>query len=545
MKSKKILWIILTLLGVVFFVFGGFIVYKYFNSSSQPLPFINTDDDDEKIDWPKYKESKIELDKSFEINKGGVYNLSGNINDGIITVNTMDNVKLIFNNVNVKNNKGPALYIVNASDVVIELANNSINYLEDGIVYEGYDINTIGTVFSHDDITFTGNGTLNIKANNEDAIVSKDDLKIVSGTYNITSVDDAIRGKDSVYIKNGNINIKSKGDGIKSTNINDVNKGFILVENGKINVESDFDSITAATKLMIKNGKFNLKSGLESNLNDEILSKKSMKGIKASENLIIEDGIFELNSLDDSIHCDKVVTIKNGVFNINSRAKGISSNNTVTIDNGSVNLVQSYEGLEALNIIINGGNVKIRALDDGVSVAPSISKIEETEIEETNGTFTMNSGNVYLDVDGDAIDVKGSVNINNGFLEINGSKIVGKGIFDITNDLLINGGSVLASAVTGKEIKVNQNSSVISLIIGFDKQLTNTDTVTVVNSKNEEIISYNSDKMYSLLMISSSKLVNNEEYIININNNFYKKVSLSSNINTVGKVINQNIIVED
>ena len=81
-------------------------------------------------------------------------------------------------------------------------------------------------IYSKDDLTLKGKGTLIVNGNYQDAIVSKDDIKINNGTIQVTAADDGIRGKDSVTIGNSsdtdfsnlNITIEAKGgDGIKST----------------------------------------------------------------------------------------------------------------------------------------------------------------------------------------------------------------------------------------------------------------------------------------------------------------------------------------
>lgn len=218
MKNKKNY---LVLGFVVFIVICIFALPKFLekkesskeskNNADSITMEINTDDDDEKIDWSKYETVSYELSKSLTITKEGVYQLTGTIEDGVITINTSGNVKLVLDNVRITNSNGPAIYVQEAEDVVISTVSGSMNYLEDGSSYKGYDTDVIGTIFSHDDITFEGEGTLVVTSNCEDAIVSKDDLKIVSGTYQITSADDGIRGKDSVYIKNGTFKIEAKG----------------------------------------------------------------------------------------------------------------------------------------------------------------------------------------------------------------------------------------------------------------------------------------------------------------------------------------------
>lgn len=73
-------------------------------------------------------------------------------------------------------------------------------------------------VYSKDDLTINGTGTLNVIANYNNGIVSKDDLKVTGGNISVTAVHDGLRGKDSVTVKDGVITVNAGGDGIKSNN---------------------------------------------------------------------------------------------------------------------------------------------------------------------------------------------------------------------------------------------------------------------------------------------------------------------------------------
>lgn len=219
---------------------------------------INTDDSDSDINWSVFEEELISRD-SIIITEGGIYRLTGNISN--VSVNTISDVKLILDNVTIKSSNGPAILIEEANNTVIVLEDNSVNILEDSENYETLDTDINGVIYSKDDLILEGNGSLEIKANYGDGITSLDDLKIIGGTYTITSVDDGIRGKDSVYIKDGEFLITSGGDGIKSTNDANLEKGYILIENGIFNIESELDGMQAETKLVIKEGDFSIKTG--------------------------------------------------------------------------------------------------------------------------------------------------------------------------------------------------------------------------------------------------------------------------------------------
>jgi hypothetical protein len=247
-KQEIIIGIIVIIVTVIIL---GYILVENINKKENSIESIDTnielDNSDEDIDWLNYEMKNLTLTESITITEEGIYELSGEITNGMITVNTKGNVKLILNNVTITNESGPTIYIKNAKNTVIYLKEETTNTLEDSSNYQtDEDINA--TIYSKDNLIFDGSGTLVIKANYQDGIVSKDNLKIKNGTFNITSIDDSIKGKDSVYIIDGNFNITSGGDGIKSTNTSDKDKGYVYIENGNFEIDATLDGIQAISK---------------------------------------------------------------------------------------------------------------------------------------------------------------------------------------------------------------------------------------------------------------------------------------------------------
>ena len=508
---------------------------------------IDTDDDDEKIDWSNYQDKDYEISKSITITEGGIYNLTGTIASGLITINTLDNVKLNLNNVSIINTKGPAIYVENASDVVINLVEGSDNYLEDGHTYETDDI---GTIFSHDDITFEGTGTLEVVSNLEDAIVSKDDLKIISGTYKITSMDDGIRGKDSVYIQNGEFTIASGGDGIKSTNDTETDKGYVLIENGKFTIDAQLDGIDSQTKLLIQNGKFDITTsgGSLSSSNERWTyssNSESSKGIKSGDNLVIENGTFNFNTKDDAIHCNNYVGIKKGTLNISSGDDGIHADKELIIDGGNINITKSYEGLESAKITINGGNISLISTDDGINVAGGNDSSalgrpgQNNYSKDTDNVLTINDGKIYVNSIGDGIDVNGSAYLNGGNILVDGPTNSGNGSLDYDRVFEVNGATLLAGGSSGMLQNCSSSSTTYNITINLNSNYSSEDIITIIDNSNNEVISYKSNKNYSSLIVATPKLKKGETYTININNLEYKTFTISNITTTIGNTSTQ------
>lgn len=221
------------------------------------------------------------------IRRGGTYVLSSAGNDfifgGQIYINAFERprvdgqsrvqeaVILILDGVTIENNFGPAIYTRRASKVDLVLVDGSTNTLRDQVNYtpvndpndpqDNDDIEPSGVVFVQADLEIRGHGTLNIIGRERHGIVTRDDLNIRGGRFNInTAIGNAvdgngILGRDSVTISGGQFEITAANHGIRSNNImssrrqpTDANKftttpntgdsGFILITNGRFTIRA-------------------------------------------------------------------------------------------------------------------------------------------------------------------------------------------------------------------------------------------------------------------------------------------------------------------
>lgn len=197
------------------------------------------------------------------ISKEGTYVLSGALSEGQIVVDAdLAKVQLVLDNVDITCASSAAIYIKSADKTFITLAEDSENILMNTAEYEAIDDNNIDAViFSKDDLTLNGKGTLTINSEYGHGIVSKDDLKLVSGTCNITAKNHALSGKDSVRIAAGTYNLTSGKDGIHSENADDDEKGFVYIASGDFTIESTGDGIDASYVVQIDDGDFDITAG--------------------------------------------------------------------------------------------------------------------------------------------------------------------------------------------------------------------------------------------------------------------------------------------
>lgn len=552
MNKKKILISLSIVIITLIFVFIClYINNKLTNTSNIIDTNIIIDNSDEDIDWSNYQTNNIELKNSFTINKEGIYHITGTIDNGMIAINTDGYVKLILDNVSITNNNGPAIYITKANKTIISTTENSINTLNDSTSYSNFDEDVEGAIYSKDDLVFEGDGILNINGNKKDAVVSKDNIKFNSGTYNITSQDDGIRGKDSVYIINGIFNINSNGDAIKSTNDSNSNLGYVKILDGTFNLTTSNDGIQAESKLLIENGTFNITSGCSSTNSSNNSGKwnnsttTSAKGLKSGSNIVITNGTFNLDTSDDAIHSNNIILIKEGIFQILSGDDGIHADNDLTIEGGTITISKSYEGIEANNITINNGDISIVSSDDGINAAGGNDNYSTNRPGASNTTkytgnskITINNGNILVNASGDGIDANGSIYINGGNIIVNGPTDNGNGALDYDSELIITGGTLTAIGSSGMAQGISSNSSIYGVLIYLTNTYNSNTTISITDNENNEILSYTSLKSFSSIVFSSDKLQKDNSYNLYINGNLYKTFTINSINTTIGSNFN-------
>ncbi len=565
MKRKKELFFLFIFLLLMI---GGYFLIQKKNQKEQgkknTIEHVNAididvtlDNSDTSIDWSVYKEKEIELTPSITITEGGVYILSGTLENGSVTVNTNEYVKLILNNVHIKNENGPAIYIENAKTTVIWLEEGAENSVEDGSTYSTYEEEVNSTIYSKDDLVFDGLGKLYITANYEDGIVGKDDLKIINGTYIIQAKDDGIRGKDSLYIQEGNFQITAGGDGLKSTNTTDTKKGFIYIENGNFTIDATCDGMDAESKILIQSGRFEIKTGGGSE-NASHTSKNwgnwgrrevqtidtaSAKGIKAKTNLVIQGGTFTLDTSDDGIHSNNTIGIVEGTFTIFSGDDGIHADTELIIEGGNISINKSYEGIEAAKITIQNGTISIVSTDDGINVAggndaSSIGRPGENHYtEDTDNVLKIYNGTIYVNATGDGIDVNGNGYIYGGDITVDGPSDNGNGALDYDGEFVVDEGTISLIGSSGMLQGISSSSKQYNVTMNFGQNYSENSQIEVLDEDGEIILSKTSSKSFSSFVFSSNKLKKDGSYTVKVNGEVKEEFTIkeiTTNLGTMG-----------
>lgn len=200
-----------------------------------------------------------EADGIVKITSGGIYTLQGQLTEGQIEVDAKANVTLILKGVSISCSDGAAINITNSLHTHIYLADSSENTVTSGEEVEissNEEIEVDGAaIYSRDDLSFSGSGSLTVNGYINNAVATTDNLVILSGNITANRVNNGLKGKDSVTILNGNINLLSGNDGIKANN---EEVGVINITDGNITVKSYGDGISAERDLSISGGEINI-----------------------------------------------------------------------------------------------------------------------------------------------------------------------------------------------------------------------------------------------------------------------------------------------
>ncbi|MBO1510761.1 carbohydrate-binding domain-containing protein [Metabacillus bambusae] len=369
-------------------------------------------------------------DNQILIRTTGTYVVEGTLKDGQIVVDAEDagTVRIILNGATINSSTSAPIYVKQADKTVISLEKNTKNILSDATEYvyeDGEADEPEAAIFSKDDLTINGSGTLNVSGNFKDGITSRDNLKITGGTLEVTSVDDGIVGRDLLAMKDTTISVVATGDGVKASNDEDETKGNIILESGSLTVQAKGDGVQAEKAVTVIDGEYSIIAGggspetIESaseiggafgsnpefnsnGTNDQPTDTTEMpsgdtppeemtgappqrptdesteetdsedtistKGIKAGTEINIAGGTFTIDSLEDALHSDQNVSISDGEIHISTGDDGIHGDADVAINGGAITIDKSKEGIEGMNITIADGTIHVNAADDGVNI---------------------------------------------------------------------------------------------------------------------------------------------------------------------------------
>ena len=458
-------------------------------------------------------------DNQITITRAGTYVLSGSLTNGQIVVDASDEkVQIVLKDASINCDTSAALYVKSADKVFVTLAENTSNTLTNTKDFVAIDDNNIdGVIFSKSDLSLNGSGTLTIHAAYGHGIVSKDDLVITSGTYDITAARHALSGKDSVRIADGVFTLNAKKDGIHSENTDNDEKGFIYIADGTFSITCDSDGMDAEETLQVDGGTITIAAGDD--------------GLHADGDLVLNDGTVTITKSYEGLE-GKTVTITGGSYAVTSSDDGVNAAGDGTAGDSSDSASSdsskdqkapsgtpperpqnSSDSTEMPQPPQNSDSTEMpdapKGAPDG-NGGPGPGDMEEATdynlIQISGGMLTVNAG-------GDGLDSNGDLTVTGGEIYIDGPVQGGDGALDCSGTATISGGTVIAAGSSGMAENFSSSSTQGSMLVTVSDAMVSGE-ITLQDSNGNTLLSYTPAKSYNSVVISCPKLTRGETYTL-------------------------------
>lgn len=494
------------------------------------------------------------------ISQEGSYLLRGELTEGMVIVDAdkKDKVQLILDGVSITSSTSAPIYVRQADKVFITLTDGSNNALINGGVFIDIDENSIDSViFSKDDLTLNGNGSLTISSPAGHGIVSKDDLRITGGNYNISAGGHGLTGNDAVKIAGGSFILQTGKDGIQADNDEDTALGYVYISGGDYDITATQDGISASANLQIDGGRFHILCGGGSQYGEEHTDDMfggrpggmgdwhdqsgsesdttvSAKGLKSAGPMVLNGGSFTLNTADDAVHSNHDLTVTGGDFTIATGDDSFHADKALTVQNGTIQISESYEGLEGLSITVNGGTIRLKASDDGLNAAGGNDQsgfggmggrpgkpgghggFGEDRFGASSDSFiTIAGGNLFVDADGDGIDSNGNLTFTGGYTVVEGPTNGGNAPLDYGGSGSFSGGTMIVTGSSGMAQSLSSTGSQGLLAVNVGSCPAGT-RVVITEASGAEILSLQPQKQFGCVIVSCPEMAKGETYTFSI-----------------------------
>lgn len=474
---------------------------------------------DKEIGYDETQSKKITLNnQSVTISEEGTYILSGTITNGQVVVDAPKEAKItiVLDGVTINNNTSAAIYVKQADKVFITLAQGSTNTLSNKSEFVAIDENNIdGVLYSKEDLTINGQGKLIVNANYGNAIVSKDDLTITSGTYELTAANHGLDGKDNVKISDGTITINAGKDAIHAENTDDTSLGYIYIGGGKLNLTAASDAMDASSTIQIDAGQIDIKA------EDD--------GIHGEKRVIINAGTININQSAEGIEGEKI-DITGGDINVVSQDDGLnatsgSTTTTTTQNQQTANSIEQVpamptDGQRPVPPEFSNGQAPTIPADGQRPTPPEFSNGQMmkggmgggTNANQVDAYISISGGNLIIKAEGDGVDSNGSLIVTGGTTYVYGPTNSGNGSLDYNGSAKITGGVFVTAGSSGMAQNFGTDSTQGTMLINLNSTQSANTQVTVKNSSGKTILTFTPEKQYSSLLISSPEIKQGETY---------------------------------
>ncbi len=369
------------------------------------------------------------------ISQKGVYRLSGTLQDGSVLVEAEkdEEIRLILDGVDITCSTTAPICITRGL-VTVELAQGSENTVTDGTDYVlgAEEDEPDAAIFSKDDLTLCGAGSLTVNGNYDMAIHGKDNVTVSGdGVYTLHSVGDGLKGKDSVQISGGTLTIQAGEDGIQSNNDKDQDMGNVLIESGTVSVTAGEDGIKAESSLIILGDCQVTVTAQEDGIQSE---ETVMLGMSQVDDYQVDNPFtLTVDAQEDGVQAGTELTVAGGSLNITTGGGAANApehtenfgfpgwfdtNNADEEDDVSAKGLKSDGDLR-----VSGGTINLDCMDDALHCAGTMTIEQEAQIHVATGDDGFHSDDT-LNITGGTISISQSYEgLEAVFITISGGEV--------------------------------------------------------------------------------------------------------------------------
>jgi len=375
----------------------------------------------------------------------------------------------------------PAANAVEADDYVLDTAGATFIQLDTGsISVSGSGVTVEGTT-----ATITRAGTFVVQGTLADGQVRIDagataKVKLILNGVSITTTDDA-----PIFVKNAAKAVLY----LQPDTVNTLTDGVASTRDGAIHCKTKL-SIFGPGKLKVTG-----------HVDD---------GINAQGGIILEDGVYDVRSLESGIKSDINVIVNGGTYTIDAGNDGVHGEESLTVNGGDITVARSVEGLEGATVTVTGGTMHIVSSDDGVNSSPSGDNNDPSARPGPGGggggssnPFYMSGGYLYANANGDGLDINGPIEMTGGTIILDGPTANDNGALDYQTSFQISAGYLLAVGSSGMALAPSKTSPQNSIGIAFSSAQAAGTLVHVQNAAGEDVLTFRPAKRYQTVVLSS------------------------------------------
>jgi hypothetical protein len=405
----------------------------------------------------------------------GTYVITGSGTDVqvVVAAEDTDKIQLVLDGATIQNSTLPAIRVATADKVFLTMADGTTSTLSvSGTVTDPSDEKADAVVFSHDDLTVNGTGTLKVSAQGGHGIVSKDDLACAGVTLEADTSGACLKANNSVRIASGTYTLTSDDDTIHADS-NDTVGGFVYIQDGTFTLDAGDDAVHADGATLVAGGNVDV--------------ERSYEGIEGTT-VALTGGDVTVVSSDDGINA------------ASSDASGDTSADQVAAGNTSTSSGSGQGGQQGGAMQDFHSNNSANASSGGMMMDTDDSCV-----------ITISGGTLTITASGDGIDSNGTVDVTGGTTYVYGPESGGNSSLDYGTGATISGGTFLAAGSTGMAENFTDATQCTGLVTLSGSA---GDTITVSDSSGTTIARTTVASSYGCVIVSSPDLTQGSTYTV-------------------------------